>query len=521
MEPIHLVRFNDAGEEESRTLYLKSFLPRSGKQGILGILSGSSDPADTSELYIFKISVYLNYTCRQEDIVMQDLNELEGFCPHFCKTHGVYTVRVNPNFREGNPFNLKHVRTPIEVDLLLMQYIENSHKFFRYISNMRVDDEVNFSILKQSMVAVVMAQREKQFAHYDLHSNNILVTRTDPSLLHFYILDDGTPFLVPTYGFTPTIIDFGFSYSNGMEGRPIYGALAHTDAGFMSTCYDDSGDTRLMLSSISFDMVHLRGKKLHRRFRNECKYILRGLDIDLDCGWDNHEDEISASDYILSLLDTEMKQSRFFDEAGHFAVDILQNLITLPLKPRKIPDLFQSFILVRTEFLKLEEEIGSNFFLLYIFKKAVEGVGALKDIYMDVDEKKALKAFRHHMYAVIDSVAQYARAKLDYEKLFVGLLAMARSCEGLLYKVMETRMREKERQKRKMKIRDLGDILSVLYYKYQDDYDLDSRSTILVFDQRKRSQYLLPLSEDDIETFNSMDDLYERNAWLLEKADEM
>lgn len=518
MYPVVLTRLDRAGEEVEETFYLKQLLPRSGKQGILGILARGPDGRDP---VVFKISQYLNYTCRQENLVMEDLEAMEEYCPHFCKTYGIYQAKIVPNFREAkNPFDVEKGRVSITVDVLLMEFIEGAHKYSKYTVSDEVEDEVVFSVLKQVMAAVAMAQDECQLVHYDLHSNNILMTRTDPGLLHYYIMEDGSSYLVPTYGFHPTIIDYGFSYSEGLNGHPLYGALAHTSVGFMSSCYDDVGDAKILLCTLSWELENYRGKRVHKRFRRQVAQLLAPLDLDLESGWDQG-DELSASDFILSLIEPDAKESAFFDGYGHYASDILQYLIDLPLKPRNIPELYNAFQLVKTEFMKLEKEIGSHFFLLYIFKRMVEAVAALKEEYLEGDEKAAIGLFRQEVYQVIDSVAKYAHARLDYERLFVGLLGMARSAEGMLYKAVESKMKVKEKRKKKMAVRRMADMLRLLYYTYQDDYDLDDKSTIFVFDQLRKTKYVLPLSGEDIEEYNSIKNLGDRNSWLFNKAAEL
>ncbi len=508
MDIIHFTRSDGAIEN----FFLLSMLPRCGKQGILGIICPETD---RKTKYVFKISQYFNYTCRQEHEVMKDLETIDKYCKNFCKTHGIYTALVNPGFRHtDNPFKIDQGKSGIIVDVLVMEYIEDARKFCRYITNSKVEDEVVFSIIKQTMLAITIAQRDVKLTHYDLHSNNVLITEVDPNVMFFYILDDGRKYIVPSYGFMPIIIDFGFSYSKGLEGKPLYGALAHTNVGFMSSCYDDCGDSKLFLSTVSWEMDANRGHRLHRMFRKDCKDLLRGLDIDLSSGWDNTEKDMSASDYLLSLIDEDSKKSRFFDECGHFAVDILQYLITLPLRPRNVPEIYQAFILVRNEFIRLENEIGSTYFLLYIFKGAVEAVAETKDEYIHGDEREAMKKFRHRMYDIINSVAKYAQAKIDYEKLYIGLLGMARASEGLLYKVVSSRMKEKERQKRKMEIRDIGDMLHILYYKYQDDYDLDEKNRIIVYDQRRKSSYEIHIPPLDVKKYNKIKKLSDRCDFL-------
>ncbi len=507
MDLIHLTRSDGPTEN----FFLRTMLPRSGKQGILGIISPENDP-DTR--YVFKISQYFNYTCRQEYEIMKDLETTGKYCDYFCKAVGLYKGRVSPSFRNSdNPFKIGD-KTGIEVDVLLMEYIDNARKFCRYIKNPKVEDEVNFSIIKQTMFAMKMAQNDVQLTHYDLHSNNVLITEIDPNIVFAYIMENGDTYVVPSYGFMPIVIDFGFSYSKGMEGRPLYGALAHTNVGFMSSCYDDCGDSKLFLSTISWELDANRGRTLHKDFRKDCKYLLKGLEIDMSSGWDKTEKDMSASDYLLSLIDEDGKKSRFFDECGHFAVDILQYLITLPLRPRNVPEIYHAFILVRNEFIRLEKEIGSTYFLLYIFKGAVEAVADTKDEYVHGDEKEALRKFRHRMYDIINSVAKYTKAKIDYEKLYIGLLGMARASEGLLYNVVKARMKDKERQKRRMEIRDMEDMARLIYFKYQDDYDLDEKNRIMVVDHMRKMRYEIHIPPIDIKKYNSIRKLQDRCDWM-------
>ena len=65
-------------------LEFHSSFPRSGKQGVLGLLNNT----ENNKKYVYKISQYLNFLVDQEHAVMEGLNEIRDFCPHFCKTYG-------------------------------------------------------------------------------------------------------------------------------------------------------------------------------------------------------------------------------------------------------------------------------------------------------------------------------------------------------------------------------------------------------------------------------------------------
>ena len=82
-----------------------SSFPTAGKQGILGLLKDHK----RNRKYVYKISQYLNFIVNQEYNVMEDLNSLRDYCPHFCKSLGKFKTKISKNFRkEDNPFENCH-----------------------------------------------------------------------------------------------------------------------------------------------------------------------------------------------------------------------------------------------------------------------------------------------------------------------------------------------------------------------------------------------------------------------------
>jgi thiol-disulfide isomerase/thioredoxin len=185
-----------------------------GKQGLVGILKVKNE----NDKCVFKISQYINYLAQHESIVMEGLNEISGYCPHFCKSIGVVKCKVDPKSRkEGNPFN-SNAKYPIEKEVLLCEYIEESYKLCNYIrSEEKISEEILYSAIKQILMAIVIAQHKKKFTHYDLHSNNIMMKKCNKDLVFLYVIDNDNQFCVPTFGHYPVIIDFGFSYIENMD----------------------------------------------------------------------------------------------------------------------------------------------------------------------------------------------------------------------------------------------------------------------------------------------------------------
>ena len=151
-------------------------LDKSGKQGLVGILKSKKKPTN---FYFFKISQYLNYLVQHESTVMMGLNEISLYCPHFCKAIGSIICEVNPKSRkEGNPFDISGLKNTIQKEVLIAEYIEKSCKFYNYIRAVeKISELILYSTIKQVLLAIIIAQRKKQFTHYDLHSNNIMMKK--------------------------------------------------------------------------------------------------------------------------------------------------------------------------------------------------------------------------------------------------------------------------------------------------------------------------------------------------------
>jgi hypothetical protein len=123
---------------------------------------------------------------------------------------------------------------------------------------------------KTSFTAIAIAQKEKKFTHYDLHSFNVMIKKCDKDLVFLYKLDDDNQFCVPTLGYYPVIIDFGFSYISDMDDGPLWPSLAHTDVGFMSDRFDWVADPKLFLVTVLDKIKDKRNSKKSKKFKKNC-----------------------------------------------------------------------------------------------------------------------------------------------------------------------------------------------------------------------------------------------------------
>ena len=135
------------------------------------------------EQYLFKISQYINYLINHESTVMMGLAELCSYCPHFCKYVGNITAKVDPRKGKKEDENLFEieVKYPIEKEVLLCELVTRSCKFYNYMrTESGISENQLYSIVKQVLMSISLAQREKSFTHYDLHSNNIMMKTCNP-----------------------------------------------------------------------------------------------------------------------------------------------------------------------------------------------------------------------------------------------------------------------------------------------------------------------------------------------------
>jgi hypothetical protein len=512
-EEIEENELKDEYENIPDFLEFHSSFPHSGKQGVLGLLKNKNN----NKKYVYKISQYLNFLINHEYYVMEGLNEIRTICPHFCKTLGKFKTRLNINYRnEDNPFEYEDDNY-IESEVLLMDYIDEGRKLYRYIKSNNVTPEIIMSIVKQTLLATIIAGEHTKFTHYDMHSNNVLVKKCKPNSVFFYILDENRTYLVPTYGYYPIIIDFGFSFNHNNEGKPIGSALAHTNVGFISSLYDQNADAKLFLASVSNEMKKHKKSEISTQFRNLVKNIYEKCNIDMDCGWDNREDSPSISEYILKKMNNQFKRSKFFKNHGHHVVDLMQALIELPIYKRKTEDDIDDLtgVLV-TEFYKIEREISSDFYNMYIMKKMIESAVNNRVLYIEKDTREqAIKNFKTDILKTIDSLVNFCNPKINWEKLLCCLLCISKCIENICYEKLKKLMSIKKTDYNNMKLKNTTEILESIEANIPSHFVFDQKTVVYVWDCLNIKSYKTTVNDDMIKILNDTHP-FERGTILYE-----
>ena len=513
-----LVEYFDKNKQKNWKEWLEfdRLFDKPGKQGIVGLFKNKN--TDTPK-FVFKISQYINYLVQHEYTVMNDLNKLSPFCPHFCKAVGTILCEIDPKTKclkdhtnIPNPFKIT-TKYPIEKEILLTEYINKSCKFYNYIRSNKISDRIIYSTIKQVLMGISIAQRKKKFTHYDLHSNNIMMKKCNNDVVFLYILDDDNQFCVPTNGHYPVIIDFGFSYSKDLEDSPAWPSMGHTEVGFTSDRFDPIADPKLFLSTVSSEIKEKRRNKTSNKFRYIIKNMFNKLNIDLDSGWDKGHEK-SASDYITDMLEGHATNSNIFDNYEHYCIDIIQSLIILPFEEHKYTDIDKSYIAFVKEFSKIEREIGNPFYNIYILKGVVD---CAREVYIDYmyggeDRKNAIKYFRQAVYERINCISKYCRPKnIHFERMLCSLLCFSRNMEGVLFDVMDSISKKKKDEYSKIPLQNIEQIYGAIEVNIPDKYVFNNNTTVFVMDCVNEKCERLELSYDTIDLLNNNANIYRGN----------
>ena len=476
--------------------------PKPGKQGLVGLLKCKDK--NVPEKYIYKISQYINYLVQHENTIMEGLNNLIPYCPHFCKGIGTLECEINPKCRrEGNPFHVDSMKVHKEV--MLCEYINNSTKFYNYIrATDKVSEEVLYSTVKQVLLAIAMAQGSQSFTHYDLHSNNIMMRKCNKDVVFLYVLDKENQFCVPTLGSFPVIIDFGFSYIKGLEDGPLWPSMGHTHVGFTSNQFDAFADPKLFLVTVSGEIKEKHGTNKAKRFRRVVRNIFGGLKIDWFNGWD--EGKKSAGDCVTGLLREYNQVSNLFREYEHHCVDLVQSLIFLPLQEQDYSTIHTSYIAFLNEWVKIENQITSAYYNLYILKGVVDAARRVGAAYRDQETQKgAVVDFQRTIGERINFVVKFCRTNtVNFEVMLCSLLVLARNMEGVLYDVLFALTDRKEREYSKLPLKSVEQIYAAVEANIKDEYVYSKDTSVVILDSIKGATELYNLDEKSSEIVNSL-----------------
>lgn len=488
-----------SGEYGSKFSLKKTF--STGTQGICGILS--SGDIDV----VFKSSQHIDYIAEHEYNIMLGLDKLSDFCPHFCRSLGFVNFNMEPKFKEKtNPFEIVS-KYSIKKGVLLEELVKGS-KMSEYI----VDDNIDMLIssIKQVLAAITISQNDQHFSHYDLHSDNVLLQKCSRDDVAFYIFDDKNTLLVPTHGYTPKIIDFGFAYNDNMKDNYATTGICFTDTGMMSDRFDWIADFKVFLVSVSKDIKDdIEDSPKALKLRNICRNLFTGLNLDWGTGWDaDDKKDYGASTLVMDKLNDLVRMGKcIFRDHGYMCIDIIQSMIILPLEKKPTFEIAQAYPAFLREFKKIESEIKSSTYAIYILKCIVDSAKSVRADYID-DSKRvsAVKKFRADVLDAIMSVSKFfTPSDLKYELMLCSLYSLSNCIEGMLYKYIEKRVEKKQKLYGNIIPKTNTEIVNIIDHNFEDRlYKYSQKTIINVFDAVKKCNKKLYLDRAQANKINSL-----------------
>jgi hypothetical protein len=141
------------------------------------------------------------------------VNELRAHIPNFMMTYGMFACGETDRESEG----LCDPRAPV-TEYLAVEKISNSIPASEFVKT--ASGESLASLYLQVYLALLVAKEQCSFAHYDLHSDNVLIQRLKEPRKQRYTIRDMHYDLV--LNFVAIIIDFGFSIATKViDGRKL------------------------------------------------------------------------------------------------------------------------------------------------------------------------------------------------------------------------------------------------------------------------------------------------------------
>jgi hypothetical protein len=540
----------DDGTDMSTFSFLKMLNHKRGKQGHVGIVSrGDND----CEQLLFKLSRNINYTIEHENIVTDDVNLLTTFCPFFPRKIAMNNTLIYSANEDVNPFSntnpKRSVTTRIYKNILYMEYLNNACKLSTVIRRgSKASIEQIMSLTRQVMLATWIGKSNIRLTHYDMHSDNIMVQQCPKQAVILYIHDEAHQYCMPTLGYYPIIIDFGFSYSKSVDSNACYSGLGHTDIGFTSNQYNDLADSKLFLVSLRDELKEERGEHPDvRKFQRIVKNMFNTMPLDWETGWDKIPNDRSALDVVTDIVRQHTNGSGSTsassdhgsgfasDNASGFASDnasdngsddlgdksifttfdydcfeIIQGLTTIPL-PSEDKFSMNSFMgaynVFITEFKKIELIVRGSYYLLYILKVIVDAARNVQARFLKPEHHDdALSRFYHEINTHIATIAQFFTPKgLHYEKMLVSLLIVSEQVGALMCKAINARETTKAENTRKLPLADLEHMFECIDANIPIKYTFTPDSIIFVMNNITKTftQAPIQLSKHNLNVLNS------------------
>lgn len=338
----------------------------------------------------WKFPQYLNHCVFHEYSISLALQDLHEMCPHFTQYFGLSHISLPAKLKSRHfesiisKTELQSTDPLFDRSIVFTEKIKN-FSLRKYICDFKLPFKMIFVQIILSLLAVYIAQSTHDFVHYDLHYSNVLLQNCDKQTLFLYVFKDQT-ILMPTFGYYPVLIDYGYSYTREQK---VPASLYHYEKGIQPSFADRLQDIHYLLfpvfhcvnvqSDEQYDSISYLFEKVRKVFRrvpvlsedsSQCGNKILFNDL-----FDTWIDIIES--YTVDAHCTFLKKWKNKDQL--FA--ILTPFIRIPFKPH---DFSQDYLTSESFKLDIGSHIdniieGMSFLLDKSFQKSVENEFENKD----------------------------------------------------------------------------------------------------------------------------------------------
>ena len=158
------------------------------------------------------------------------------------------------------------------------------------------------------------------------------------------------------------------------------------------------------------------------------------------------------------------------------------------------------------EWLKIENQIGSAFYNLYILKGIVDAARFVRAGYTEYESRSnAICTFREKVFERIDEVSKFCNIKnIHYEKLLCSLYVLSRNIEGIYYELMTKQMREKEKQYKKLPLKNIEQIYAAIECNLEDSYIYKENTIVYIINSLNNTSDIYQIPKEQIENINTL-----------------
>ena len=536
----------------SRFKVKKLLLTEKDRLSTVGTLKTSEDEPEI----VWKVSCYFDYNTVAEYTILNQLNEMLDWCPHFTKSYGMEVLPVHPRIRDqprgSLPFDMSDVKkeTPkkgkkakkvkkvkkngvcgepspgkgkITVDdsekpeesrsnnvkwckneFIFQEYVESDYGSARkYFTECNPGNGEIYSVMQQVSIALLFSQDYCKFTHYDLHSDNVLVRPTEfPHKL--YICDNGKDSLyVKTFGVEPVIIDTGYSYSSAINGQPLDMCTHNIHLGYTTHTFDKHYDLRMWLLNVIEDYPN-REKKMAEKldgYFSKYKDIYRRHHM-TPHGWFRSESDMDGiNEHLRDIIERRAPNRSILCTKTSDTLLCIGHLITVPLEPNEIHE-EETEEESEAHFKRLWAAISKNF---WTCENKLGGVNIRMYFWKCVLEY-ARGSKEEFSQKCLDFLSEYSikitPGSVDFDLIYDSLHEFADRYKTLLLEFYEriSKVRAKEEGFTKTPF----DIVKLMEYVYRTTEKIETGEIVRVHSMKHRKSFDLALTPDQLTEANSL-----------------